>query len=85
MIFNLEKSNQKQIRKHREGLIETNFKMSNQHGYRIPRRLSFDNCSDEDEDIPEVYDLHSQNNRQNKVNILNVKQLARINSERKVN
>ena len=51
-----------------------------QHGYRMPRR-DWGSSEEDSEDIPRVYDLHSQNKKDKKIKILGVKQLARIKSE----
>lgn len=58
--MNLKQYNQSQIDYFRQQLIEKSFTHSQQHHYKMPRKPSLtDSLSLED--IPNLYNLHSQN------------------------
>ena len=59
MIVDLAALNQQELGRHRSRIVEENFRASGQRWFRMPREATGSESSLED--IPRVYDLHSQN------------------------
>ncbi len=82
MRLNLHESNANQVRSHRRNIIESAFAASAQHTYRMPRPSTHTEDLSVD-DIPLLYDLHSQNQTNEAINLVPVQQLIRLSSAKK--
>jgi hypothetical protein len=62
---------------YRRRIIERAFRHSEQHGYFMPRVGELGSEGDSEE-IPNIYDLYSQNKLKSRVKIIPVQQLAKL-------